>query len=353
MEYMKLQRSFRKSDAWVGADAAARGAWVSVAGYCADEENGGRIVAAKRWLERLWQHRVGCTLPEIEHAIALELARWDGDDLIVEGYDLRGEQAYQDKRSQARTGGERSGEVRRERMRPPSKAPDVKAPAQADGEAEAKRTLQPMSEAHASSARSSEPEAKAEPIYHVPVSTGHDQVTAAAARARAPEDARLAAAVALGAELVDPGDGRDLTPRWLAVLAELTVEQVRKAFAAAPRILGHELRYPGKLPELVTALTAEARLERSAARAAAKRAEERAETERSRVILAAVDWWLASEAGAKVAAAIASRPPQRQALRDLHDFTWNPTQFLELTRAYPDLARVAALALEQPEPAEA
>lgn len=102
MEYLKLQRSFRTTEAWQVATAAARGAWVSVAGYCADEENGGRIAGAKAWTTRLWMQRAGVTAEEVADAVAAHLATWDGDDLVVGGYDLVGEKTYQARRQGGR-----------------------------------------------------------------------------------------------------------------------------------------------------------------------------------------------------------------------------------------------------------
>lgn len=101
MEYLKLQRSFRTTKTWLAASIAARGAWVCLAGYCADEENAGRIAGAQGWCSRMWMQLAGLEAHDVATAVAAGLATWEGEDLVVAGYDRIGEEAYQAKRKQA------------------------------------------------------------------------------------------------------------------------------------------------------------------------------------------------------------------------------------------------------------
>lgn len=94
MEYAKLQGTFLRSVAFKDADMAARGAWVTLAGHCADQENGGRIVACQAWNDRQWLSRTDCMRGDVEHAVRSELARWDGADLVLVGYDVQSEAAF-------------------------------------------------------------------------------------------------------------------------------------------------------------------------------------------------------------------------------------------------------------------
>ncbi len=95
MEYTKVQQSFTRAALMRGADPASRGVWLSLNCYCADQENGGTIRACRAWTERQWSAVADATKAEVEAAIAQGMARWEGDDLEVNGYDKVGEAHYQ------------------------------------------------------------------------------------------------------------------------------------------------------------------------------------------------------------------------------------------------------------------
>ncbi len=94
MEYSKIQMKFTRNPTFRSADPAARGVWVSLNSYCATEENGGRIVGCKAWNDRKWMVCADATGAEVQATVAAELAAWDGDDLVVFGYDIVGEQQH-------------------------------------------------------------------------------------------------------------------------------------------------------------------------------------------------------------------------------------------------------------------
>jgi hypothetical protein len=337
MEYLKLQRGFRESDAWMAADVAARGAWTSVAGFCADEENAGRIVGARAWNDRLWLLRAGCSAAEVEHAVGAKLAAWDGDDLVVAGYDLIGEQHYQARRGTARAGGMASGRSR-----------SAKTRQRFQGSTGHEGHAQPRAEAHASTENEAhgeayeEPpaEAEVEPSIHSPVTTDQDHDDH---RAHV-RDPRLEVVVAAGASLVSPDNDRhDLTPRWLAVFGDATPDEVRAVVQAAPRTLGYELKYPGKFQQVLKRVREAADGQRKAAAAEASKEKRLEDVERAKLIYDACAAFFATPEGAKLLARFSSTD------RDSYEVLQygQPDAlygFIQLTRKYPELAEVAGAA---------
>jgi len=94
MQYAKIQSRFTRSVVFKDADMAARGCWLTLHMYCADQENRGRIVGCKLWNDRQWFSRTDCMRADVDHLIKSELGTWDGDDLALVGYDLDGELHY-------------------------------------------------------------------------------------------------------------------------------------------------------------------------------------------------------------------------------------------------------------------
>lgn len=86
MEWFAITSAVTTSLAWAGADARARGAWVSVADVCRQTMTGGRIAEAKEQLKRVCRlARVG--VGDLRAAIDAGLLVWDGNDLVVAGWD--------------------------------------------------------------------------------------------------------------------------------------------------------------------------------------------------------------------------------------------------------------------------
>ncbi len=72
------------------ADAPAHvlGAWLLIYGYCAsDGVESPRLVGARAWDARRWLARAGVDVAQVEEVVVAALARWEGDDLVLEGWD--------------------------------------------------------------------------------------------------------------------------------------------------------------------------------------------------------------------------------------------------------------------------
>jgi hypothetical protein len=86
MEWINLHLSSLRSPEYVGSSPAERGTWLSVLGYGCTIECGGRLDGAALWKDRQWQQSCGVTLREVKSA--WRLLRFDGDDVIINGYPL-------------------------------------------------------------------------------------------------------------------------------------------------------------------------------------------------------------------------------------------------------------------------
>ena len=84
--------------------------------YCAEQVNGGVIRGCKSWTRTQWVFRIGLEdCPED----APGLFHWDGDDLIVEGYNVEAEEKALSKRR----GGKKAAEARWGRREDADNAP--------------------------------------------------------------------------------------------------------------------------------------------------------------------------------------------------------------------------------------
>ena len=87
MEWFAVSSAVTTSLAWAGADARARGAWVSLADVCRQTMSEGRIRAARTQLSRVCRlARVGAG--DLRAVINAGLVAYDGDDLVLAGWDL-------------------------------------------------------------------------------------------------------------------------------------------------------------------------------------------------------------------------------------------------------------------------
>jgi hypothetical protein len=103
MRWLNIEIATLRCPAYIGAEPTERATWLSLLGYCADQENGGRIAECKRWKDRQWQQVCGITQTEA-HAVS-KLWTWDGDDIVVSFYPLASEAIMQAKREAGRRGG--------------------------------------------------------------------------------------------------------------------------------------------------------------------------------------------------------------------------------------------------------
>jgi hypothetical protein len=87
MEWFAVSSAVTTSLAWAGADARARGAWVSLADVCRQTMTESRIRAARNQLSRVCRlARVGAG--DLRAVINAGLVAYDGDDLVLAGWDL-------------------------------------------------------------------------------------------------------------------------------------------------------------------------------------------------------------------------------------------------------------------------
>jgi len=104
MNWINIQTSTLRSPQFIGSDPIARGTWISVLGYCYEQENGGLIANCKGWKDRQWQQICGVTRNEIDGATWL--MQWQDNDLIVWNYPHETEDEIKRKREAGRKGGQ-------------------------------------------------------------------------------------------------------------------------------------------------------------------------------------------------------------------------------------------------------
>jgi hypothetical protein len=85
-----------RSPEYVGSSPAERGTWLCVLAYACEIESGGRLPGASTWKDRQWQQACGVTLREVR--AASRLLRFDGQDLIVNGYPVAKQRQVQQAR---------------------------------------------------------------------------------------------------------------------------------------------------------------------------------------------------------------------------------------------------------------
>lgn len=110
MKWLNIYLPDLHSAPYIGSEPRERAAWLSVLGYCAEQENGGRIADCRGWKDRQWQQTCGVTLREVESAAKLLV--WDGQDLTVVFYPIDSERVVQAKRLGGSRGGQASGQAR-------------------------------------------------------------------------------------------------------------------------------------------------------------------------------------------------------------------------------------------------
>lgn len=114
MKYLNIETAVLRSPDYVGAEPTERATWLSLLGYCADQENGGVIKSCRQWADRQWQQTCGVTRQEVN--LMSTLYMWSGDDMVVKYYPVTAEVALKAKREGGSKGGRASGRSRREAM---------------------------------------------------------------------------------------------------------------------------------------------------------------------------------------------------------------------------------------------
>lgn len=112
MEYINLTITQLGVEAYRRSSLTDRGVWLTLLGYCVQQENGGRIAGVARWDE--WDCLQVLGIPQRELDGEHRLWKFDGDDLLVEFYPLAKQREVQAKRRAGRRGGISSWEARAE-----------------------------------------------------------------------------------------------------------------------------------------------------------------------------------------------------------------------------------------------
>jgi len=99
-----------RSAEFMGSDRPDQAAWLLLIAFCADQENGGRIVGCRKWKPHAWLPTVGVAFDEVDHEC--DLWMWDRDDLIVHNYSIETEEKTRTLRERGRLAGKKSGEAR-------------------------------------------------------------------------------------------------------------------------------------------------------------------------------------------------------------------------------------------------
>ena len=118
MIWMNIPTAFLRSPEFVGAEPIERATWLSLLGYCCEQENGGEIALSANWKDRRWQQTCGVSLEEIE--TESDLWEWAGETLVLFAYPIDKEAEVKAKREGGRKGGKASAKVR---LQAPDEAP--------------------------------------------------------------------------------------------------------------------------------------------------------------------------------------------------------------------------------------
>lgn len=140
MEWLNIHiAQHLRSPSAIGSTPAELGTWLRVMAYCAEQENGGRITGGALWKDRQWQQLCAVTMRELRAAD--RLIAFDGDDVVVNGYDREKEAEVVRSRRRARNGamarwGHRAGAQADARA---CARADAQASAEQEGEVEEER----------------------------------------------------------------------------------------------------------------------------------------------------------------------------------------------------------------------
>lgn len=111
MEWLNTSVTFLNSPEFRRSKIEQRGVWLTLMGYCVQQENGGRIEGTAPWTEWDWQQVLGVS----EKAVHGDCTLWsweDGQVLVLHGYPVEKEEEIKAKRRAGRRGGIASGKTR-------------------------------------------------------------------------------------------------------------------------------------------------------------------------------------------------------------------------------------------------
>lgn len=110
MEYINLTITQLAEADYRRSTMSERGVWLTLLGYCVQQENGGRIEGAQGWTDWECQQVLGVSAKDIEGPH--HLWRYEEGDLVVEFYPLAKQKEVQAKRRAGKRGGLSSVEAR-------------------------------------------------------------------------------------------------------------------------------------------------------------------------------------------------------------------------------------------------
>jgi hypothetical protein len=105
VKFHAVHRAWLRTPPAAGASDAVIGTWARVSAYAADVEAGvpdervtrhrplgrARVVGCRLWSRRAWLSSCDTTRLAVDGVVRVGLAAWEGDDLLVDGYDVWGE----------------------------------------------------------------------------------------------------------------------------------------------------------------------------------------------------------------------------------------------------------------------
>jgi len=103
MEWLNIHYTVLNSEEFLDSEPTARATWICLLGYCAVQENGGRIVGSRLWKDRKCQQILRVTHDELHEEC--DLWEWEGDDCLVTFYPIDKQELIQKKREAGRKGG--------------------------------------------------------------------------------------------------------------------------------------------------------------------------------------------------------------------------------------------------------
>lgn len=110
MNWFKVEIAQVNGPPFTEAEDDELGTWLRLYAYCAEQENGGRIAGAKRMSARAMMRALGVDAETLQQSPET-LWRWDGDDLLIEGYNHAQEEKCRSLRERAATGGKAKGKA--------------------------------------------------------------------------------------------------------------------------------------------------------------------------------------------------------------------------------------------------
>jgi hypothetical protein len=111
-------------DRFGSVESAVLGDWLRLNGVAARQMLGGRFAGAAPWDDRRWSRTAGVYRADVAAVVAAQLARWDGEDLVLEGYDQAGEDLYRKQSAGGAAGAAKTNAARAAGSPPPAAADD-------------------------------------------------------------------------------------------------------------------------------------------------------------------------------------------------------------------------------------